>query len=69
MKRSKKRLLKSRIKEIKVIFRDPIINRNEKIEEIKKKIYDPKDNLSKQEKDNYKPERIRNAFSSNSLEY
>ena len=37
MKLSKKRLLKSRIKEIKVIFRDPIINRNEKIEEIKKK--------------------------------
>ena len=41
----------------------------EKIEEIKKVLYDPRNNLSKHEEDNYKPERIGNAFSRNDVEY
>ena len=36
MKPSKKKIFKSIIKEIKEILHDPIIDRNEKIEEIKK---------------------------------
>ena len=46
-----------------------IINRDEKTEEIKEILYDPRNNLSKQEEDNYKPEKIGNAFSSNYIEY
>ena len=37
MKPSKKKILKSKIKEIKEILHDPIIDRDEKIKEIKKK--------------------------------
>ena len=59
----------SKIEEIKETLHDPIIDRDEKIVEIKKIIYDPKDNLSKQEEDNYKSKRIGNAFSSNYIEY
>ena len=55
MKPSKKKILNSVIKEIKEIFHNPIIDRDEKIEEIKKKFYDPRNNLFKQEEDNYKP--------------
>ena len=70
MKPSKKKILESIIKEIKEIFYDPITNRDEKIEEIKKKtLYDPKNNLIKPKEDNYKPTRIGNAFSSNYIEY
>ena len=69
MKPSKKKILKSIIKEIKEIFHDPIINRDEKIEEIKKIIYDPRNNFFKQEEDHYKPVRIGNVFSSNYIEY
>ena len=69
MKPSKKKILKSIIKEIKEILHDPIIDRDEKIEEIKKNFYDPRNNLFKQEEDNYKPVRIGNAFSSNYTEY
>ena len=46
-----------------------IINKDEKTEEIKEILYDPRNNLSKQEEDNYKPEKIGNAFSSNYIEY
>ena len=45
MKPSKKKILKSIIKQIKEIFHDPIINRDEKIEEIKKILYDPRNNF------------------------
>ena len=69
MKPSKKKIPKSIIKEIKEIFHDPIINREEKIEEIKKILYDPRNNLFRQEKDNYKPVIVGNAFSSNYIEY
>ena len=68
MKPSKKKILKSTIKEIKEISHDPTINRDEKVEEIKKNIYDLRNNLFKQE-DNYEPVRIGNAFSSNYIEY
>ena len=64
MKPSTKKIFKSIIKEIKEIIHDPIINRDEKIEEIKKNVY-PRNNLFKPEEDNYKPVRIGNAFSSN----
>ena len=46
-----------------------ILDRDEKIEEIKKNLYNPKDNLFKPKEDNYKPIRIGNAFSSNYIEY
>ena len=45
MKLSKKKILKSKIKEIKEIISDLVINRDEKIEEIK--IHDPKNNILK----------------------
>ena len=64
MKPSKKKILKSIIKQIKEILHDPIINRDEKLEEIKK-MFDSKNNIFKPEEDNYKPVRIGNAFSSN----
>ena len=44
---SKKKILKSIIKEIKEIFYDPILDRDEKIEEIEKILYDPKNNIFK----------------------
>ena len=69
MKFSKKKILKSKMKEIKEILYDPILDRDEKIEEIKKHLYDPKNNLFKPKEDNYKPMRIGNAFSSNYIEY
>ena len=46
------------MEEIKEILHDPIINRDkkiEKIEEIKKILYDPRNNLYKPEKYHYKP--------------
>ena len=69
MKTSKKMILKSIIKEIKEILHDPILNRNKKIEEIKKILYGPRNNPFKQEEDNYKPLRIGNAFRSNYIKY
>ena len=69
MKPSKKKILKSKLKEIKEILYDPMINRDEKIEEIKKILYDPKNNLFQPEEDHYKPVRIGNTFSSNYIEY
>ena len=38
MKPSKKKILKSKIKELKEIFHDPIIDKDEKIEKIKKNL-------------------------------
>ena len=69
MKPSKKKILKSKMKEIKEILFDPILDRDEKIEEIKKIIHDSKNNFFKPNEDNYKPVRIVNAFSSNYIEY
>ena len=60
---------KSKMKENKLILYDPILDRNEKIEEIKKNFYDPKNNLFKLKEDNYKPVKIGNAFSNNYIEY
>ena len=40
-----------------------------KIEEIKKILFDPRNNLFKPKEDNYKPTRIGNAFSTNYIEY
>ena len=50
MKRSKKKTLKSKMKEIKEIFYDPILDRDEKIEEIKKILYDSKNIFFKPKK-------------------
>ena len=69
MKPSKKKILKSKMKEIKEILYDSILDKDEKIEEIKKIDYSPKKNLFKPKKDSYKPIRIGNAFSSNYIEY
>ena len=69
MKPSKKKILKSKIKEIKEILYDLILDRDAKIEEIKKNLYGPKNNLFKPKEDNYKPVRIGNAFSNNYIEY
>ena len=69
MKPSKKKILKSKMNEIKEILYDLILDRDEKIEEIKKILYDPKKNLFKPKEDNYQPIRIGNAFSSNYIEY
>ena len=68
MKPPKKKTFESIIKKVKEILHDPIINRDENIEEIKK-IFDLKKNRFKPEEDNYKPVRIGNAFSSNYIEY
>ena len=57
------------MKEIKEVLYDAIVNRDEKIEENKKILYDPRDDLFKPEEDHYKPVRIGNAFSSNFIEY
>ena len=51
------------------ILYDSILDRDEKIEEIKKSFYDSKNNFFKQKEDNYKPVRIGNDFSSNYIEY
>ena len=67
--RSKKKILKSKIKEIKEILCDSILDRNEKMEEIKINLYNPRNNLFKPKEDNYKPIRIGNAFSSNYIDY
>ena len=69
MKPSKTNIFKSKIKEIKEILYDPILDRVEKTEEIKKTVYEPRNNIFKPKEDNYKPERIGNAFSSNYIEY
>ena len=69
MKPSKKKILRSKIKEIKEIFYDLILDRDEKIEQIKKTLYDPYNNLFKPKEGNYKPIRIGNAFKSNYIEY
>ena len=68
MKASKKKTFKSKMKKIKKILYGPILDRDEKIKEIKK-IYNPKKDLFKPKKDSYKPIRIGNAFSSNYIEY
>ena len=47
---SKKKILKSKIKEIREILYDSMINRDEKVEEIKKILYDPKIIFFNQEK-------------------
>ena len=41
MKPTKKKILKSKIKEIKGVLYDPILDRDEKIEEVKNFFYDP----------------------------
>ena len=69
MKPSKKKILKSKMKEIKEILYDLILDREEKIKETKKNVYDPKTNLFKPKEDKYKPMRIGNGFSSNYTEY
>ena len=69
MKPSKKKILKSKMKEIKEILYDPILDRDEKMEEIRKFFHDPKNNLFKPKEDNNKPVRIGNAFSSDYIEY
>ena len=69
MKPSKKKILKSKMTEIKEIHYDPILDRDEKMEEIKKNAYDSKNSFFKSKKDNYKPVRIGNAFSRNYIEY
>ena len=69
MKPSEKNIFKSKIKEIKGNFYDPILDGDEKTEEIKKFLYDPKNNLFKPKEDNYTPVRVVNAFSSNYIEY
>ena len=51
MKPSKKKILKSKIKEIKEILHDPIIDSDEKIEKSKKILYDPKNILFKPKED------------------
>ena len=56
------------MKEINEILYDPVLDRGEKIEDIKKILHDSKNNFFKP-KDNYKPVRIRNVFSSNYIEY
>ena len=66
---AKKNLFKSKIGEVKQILCDSIINRNKKIEEIKVTLYDPRNNLFKPEKDQYKQVRNGNGFSSNYIEY
>ena len=68
MKPSKK-TLKSKMKEIKEILYDTILDRDEKIQEIKKFFYNPKNNLFKRKEYSYKPIRIGNAFSSKYIEY
>ena len=69
MKPSKKKILKSIIKEIKEIPYDLILDKDENIEEIKKTLYNPKNNIFKPKEDNYKPIRIGSGFSSNYIEY
>ena len=68
-KPAKKDLLKSKIEEIKEIICDPIINRDEKKEEIRETLYDPRNNFFQPEKDHYKPVKNGNVFSSNFFEY
>ena len=64
MKTSKKKMFKSKLKEIKEILYDPIIDRDEKIEEI---LFDPTNNPFKPKVNNYEM-RIGNSFSSNYIE-
>ena len=59
---SKKKIFKSKIKEIKEILCDSILDRNEKMEEIKINLYNPRNNLLKPKEDNYKPIRIGNLL-------
>ena len=69
MKPSKKKILKSKIKEINDSLYDSIINSDEKIEKIKIIFYGPRNDLLKQEEDPYKPVGTGNAFSKNYIEY
>ena len=57
------------MKEINEILYDPVLDRGEKIEDIKKILHDSKNNFFKPKEDNYKPVRIGNVFSSNYIEY
>ena len=68
-KPTKNNLFKSKIKKFRKIFYDSKINGNRNIEEIKKILYDPKNNVFKPEEGHYKPIRIGNAFSSDYIEY
>ena len=52
MKSSKKKTLKSLIKQIKETLYDSILDRDEKIEEIKKTFYNPKNNIFKPKENN-----------------
>ena len=63
MKSSKQKIFKSKLTEIKEILDDQMLDRDEKIEEIKKILYDP----FKPKED--KPVRTGNAFSSKYIEY
>ena len=69
MKPSKKKIFKSKMKEIKEILHDPILDRDEKKEEIKKILYDSKNIFFKPKGDNCKPVRIGYVFGSNYIEY
>ena len=71
MKSSNKKILKSKTK-IKEILDDPMINRNnrdENMKQIKKFFVILEIIFSNQKKDHYKPTRNGNAFSSNYIEY
>ena len=57
------------MKQIKKILYEPILDRDEKIEEIKKFFYNPKKFFLKPKKHSFQPIRIGNAFSSNYIEY
>ena len=59
MKPSKNKIFKSKMKKIKEILYDSILDRDEKIEEIKKLFSDPKKkNFFKPKEGSYKPIRI-----------
>ena len=53
------------LKEIKDVVNDPILDKDEKANEIKKNIYGSKDDLE----NNYKRERFASAFNSNYIEF
>ena len=53
------------LKETKEIVNDPILDKDEKANEVKKVIYGSKDDLE----NNYKAERFTSAFNSNYIEY
>ena len=70
-KNNKNNIFKSKRKEIKESLMKPSKKKILKsiIKEIKEILYNPRNNLFKQEEDNYKPVRIGNDFSSNYIKY